>query len=183
MQPAWTIVTHRSHGAIGSKEVEMNVKKLLGTTTAIATVAIAAAAAPAVAADTPTTSDPGVAYFRANERATLVQSAGPAAIEFFRANELKTLVSEVSAPLAGTVNADGRGPLVSEVSTTLDGYGDGIRPIGESAAPEIQVRPTAASGFDWEDAALGASSALMLGLLIGGSLIVVRHSRGRELAR
>jgi hypothetical protein len=159
----------------------MNVKKQLGTATTIATVVLAAAA-PGVAADTPTPGDAGVAYFRANERATLVQSAGPAAIAYFRANERKTLVSETSAALRGTVNPH-RGPLVSEVSTTLNGYVDNNRQPGQAGAPAVEAEPVQAGGFDWQDAAVGASSALMLGLLIGGSLIVVRHSRGRELAR
>src|SRR6187551_2552552 len=100
----------------------MNVKKQLGTATTIGVVVLAVAAQ-AVAADTPTSGDVGVAYFRANERTTLVQSAGPAAIAYFRANERKTLVSEVSAALGGTV--PNRGPLVSEVSSTLNGYVDG----------------------------------------------------------
>ena len=178
----------------------MNVKKQLGTATTIGAVVLAVAAQ-AVAADTPTSGDVGVAYFRANERTTLVQSAGPAAIAFFRANERKTLVesagpaaiayfranerktlvSEVSAALGGTV--PNRGPLVSEVSSTLNGYVDGNQQPGEAAPPAVEVERAQASGFDWQDAAVGASSALMLGLLIGGSLIVVRHSRGRELAR
>jgi len=181
MQPAWTIVLESIAWGDQSKEVEMDVRKQLGTAAAITTVVLAAAV-PAVAADAPTSDDPGVAYFRANERTTLVQSAGPAAIAYFGANERKTLVSEVSSALGSTPANDQR-PLVSEVSTTLNGYVDGTGPVGEAASPAVGVDPVRAGGFDWQDAAVGASSALMLGLLIGGSLIVVRHSRARELAR
>ena len=158
----------------------MNVKKQLGTAAAIATVALAVAA-PVVATDTPASADPGVAYFRANERATIVQSPGQAAIAYFRANERATLVSEVSSALGGT--SGDPGPLVSEVSSVGTGYVDGNGPVAEAALPVVEAEPTHTAKFDWQDAAVGASSALMLVLLVGGSLTVLRHSRGRELAR
>jgi hypothetical protein len=100
-----------------------------------------------------------IAYFRANELSTLVQSAGPAAIAYFAANERATT-----------------GPG-SYVDVGMRG-----QPVGGSSSLVVS-EPTLASGFDWGDAAVGASSAVMLALLIGGTFVLVRHSRGRELAR
>ena len=98
-----------------------------------------------------------IAYFRANELSTLAQSAGPAAIAYFDANERRTMGPYVDGPSRGGL-VDGSSPLVGSVQT-------------------------ATPGFDWGDAAVGASSALMVALLIVGTFALVRHSRGRELAR
>ena len=148
----------------------MNVKRTIGTA-ALALTALLVASAPAGATpgagymDAPeraaatTTGSDAVAYFRANELSTLVRSAGPAAIAYFNANERATM-----GP-SSYVDVGMRGNRVAS-STPLT--------VGE---------PTSTGGFDWGDAAVGASSAAMLLLLVGGSFVLVRHSRGRELAR
>jgi hypothetical protein len=91
-----------------------------------------------------------IAYFKANERSTLVDSAGPAAIAYFRANERATM-------------DDGSG---SVAATSADG-----------------VRAARASGFDWGDAGVGASSAFLLALLVGVSLLAARHLRSSPVPR
>lgn len=40
-----------------------------------------------------------------------------------------------------------------------------------------------AKGFDWNDAAIGASSVITTVVLVSGTFVLVRHTRGRELAR
>jgi hypothetical protein len=97
-----------------------------------------------------------IAYFDANERATLAKSPGENAIEYFRANEMATLGSAGSTALVGYVD----GPQRIELLT---------QPTGFEVAD--------GSGFDWSSAAVGASSALMLALLIGVSLVTVRRLR------
>ena len=104
-----------------------------------------------------------IEYFDANERATLAKSPGENAVEYFRANELATLVQAGSAGhLVGYVDGGQRSePLVGTGETTV-------------AADD--------SGFDWGSAMVGASSVLMLALLIGVSLVTVRRFRGGPLA-
>lgn len=152
----------------------MNLKQQIGWVAAIA-AAMLAAATPAGAFDRGggyrdgrligTSGSDAVAYFRANELSTLVQSAGPAAIDYFRANERATMASTVPTSAVSYVDGGERG-----------------RPVADASLVTQSV-PTVTSGFDWGDAAVGASSALLLALLVGGSLILVRHSRGHELAR
>ena len=148
----------------------MNFKRTIGTVVFTLTALLVASApagattpgigymdAPERAAVTTTGSD-AIAYFRANELSTLVQSAGPAAIAYFKANERATMGpgSYVDVGMRGE-------PVASSVVST----------VGE---------PTATGTFDWGAAAVGASSAAMILLLVGGSLVLVRH-RTRELAR
>ena len=109
-----------------------------------------------------TSAEAAVAYFRANERSTLAQPSGEAAIKYFYANERS------------------QGPVVSEA---LVGYVDGP----ERGAPLRSTTPVSVGlgsddgGFDWGAAAVGATSVFMFGLLIGGSLLTVRHFRGGPL--
>jgi len=126
-----------------------------------------------------------IEYFIENERATLIQSGstgvlatyadgpqrsepfvgtpGEQAIEYFRTNELATLARpDSNGALVAYVDGPQRSePLVGtgETIVTVDG-----------------------SGFDWGSAAVGASSVLMLALLIGVSLVTVRRFRGGPLA-
>jgi hypothetical protein len=56
---------------------------------------------------------------------------------------------------------------------------------GRSLSPgptSAQDRAARAGGFDWIDAAVGASSALLLGVLVGMSLLAARHLRSGPLA-
>jgi len=43
--------------------------------------------------------------------------------------------------------------------------------------------PTGTTAFDWGVAATGALSAAMITLLLGGTLVIVRHARRRPLVR
>ena len=116
-----------------------------------------------------------VEYFIANERASLVEPAGQdahertsgssaaqAAIEYFRANERATLVQ------AGSTGA-------------LVAYVDGPQ-RSESLTQPTRIVAADGSGFDWGSAMVGASSALVLALLIGLSLVTVRGFRAGPLA-
>lgn len=106
-----------------------------------------------------------VEYFIENERATLVKPASDHAIEYFRANELATIrQSGSTGALAGYVDSAQR----SESLKTTPGPGQGEAVDG--------------SGFDWGSAMVGASSALVLALLIGVSLVTVRRFRAGPLA-
>ena len=51
-----------------------------------------------------------------------------------------------------------------------------------AATPEADVRAARASGFDWGDAGVGASSALLLAFLVGMSLLAARHLRSGALS-
>ena len=107
-----------------------------------------------------------VAFFYANERSTMTQSGGPAAIDFFNANERSTMAESAGPAAIAYFDANERATMTQP-----------------DAAPLTEVRVSDTSGFDWGTAALGASSAVILALLIGVSLILARHSRGRPLAR
>jgi hypothetical protein len=99
----------------------------------------------------------------AHERSAGV--SGQAAVEYFRANELATIrQSGSTGALAGYVDSAQR----SESLKTTPGPGQG--------------EAVAGSGFDWGSAAVGASSALILALLIGVSLVTVRRFRAGPLA-
>ena len=52
-----------------------------------------------------------------------------------------------------------------------------------AATPESGVRAARAGGFDWADAGVGASSALLLALLVGVSLLAARHLRSSPVLR
>ena len=147
----------------------MTRKRILGACLSIAAIALSASTAfadaplspalqrsPAREQSSPYVRSDAIAYFRANELSTLIRSAGPAAIAYFEANERATM---------------GPGSYV-HVAMRPDPGADA------SAASE----QTTTSGFDWGDAAVGASSAVMIMLLFGGTFLLVRHTRGRELA-
>jgi len=125
-----------------------------------------------------------IEYFIENERATLIQSGstgvlatyadgpqrsepfvgtpGEQAIEYFRTNELATLA-----------RPDSNGALVA--------YVDGPQ-RSESLTQPTRIVAAHGSGFDWGSAMVGASSALVLALLIGLSLVTVRRFRAGPLA-
>jgi hypothetical protein len=88
-----------------------------------------------------------------------------AAIEYFWANEHATVGQSGSA-----------GHLVD--------YVDGAQrsePLTGTPGP-AQIEAVDGSGFDWGSAMVGASSALVLALLIGLSLVTVRRFRAGPLA-
>lgn len=51
-----------------------------------------------------------------------------------------------------------------------------------AATPESDVRAARAGRFDWGDAGVGASSALLVALLVGMSLLAARHLRSGSLS-
>jgi hypothetical protein len=57
---------------------------------------------------------------------------------------------------------------------------DGVEALGFT--PESDVRAARAGGFDWADAGVGASSALLLAFLVGMSLLAARHLRSGLLS-
>ena len=124
-------------------------------------------------------------FFNANERSTMAESAGPAAIVYFDANERATMTQSAGPSAIGFFRANERATMTQPVSTNhvsyVDGGERGSRPLANTS-PLTDVEVSDTSGFDWSAAAIGASSTLLLALLIGASLIVVRHSRGRQLA-
>jgi hypothetical protein len=98
----------------------------------------------------------------AHERSA--RSSAHASIEYFRANERATLVQGGST---GALVAYVDGPQRSEPLV---------------GAPGETIVAADDSGFDWGSAMVGASSALMLALLIGVSLMTVRRFRAGPLA-
>lgn len=108
-----------------------------------------------------TSGEAAIAYFVANERSTLVQPARESAIKYFRANERASLAqSATTGGLLGYVDGPERGQPVQAIS------------------PIAEIRADDNNGFDWGAAVVGASSALMLALLIGVSLLTARRFRG-----
>lgn len=95
-------------------------------------------------------------------------------------------VMNAQTSVAGYLDANERVRAAQPVTSTLVAE---YRDAFERAQPPSETFPVAtisvsdASGFDWGSAAVGASSAILLALLVGASLIVTRHSRGRPLAR
>ena len=80
-------------------------------------------------------------------------------------------------------------PAHEQLSTFMNASGRSVAvALARPGQPEddstslVASEPTAA-GFDWGAAAVGASSAAMIALLVGGAVVLVRHARGRELAR
>lgn len=146
----------------------MNLKRQITMTAALAVSALAvagtAAGQDAHERSAGVSGQAAIEYFIENEQATLAKSPSEHAIEYFRANEQATL---------------------SQSGTTgrLVGYVDGgqrSEPFAATPAETIVVADD--SGFDWGSAAIGASSALMLALLIGVSLVTVRRFRPGPLA-
>ena len=145
----------------------MNLKRQI-TTTAVLAVSALAIAGTATGQDaherSKAVSGPAaIEYFDANERATLAKSPGETTIAYFRANERATIGQS--------------GP-----SGALAGYLDGAQRSEPLTPGPVRIDSTDKSGFDWSSAAVGASSALMLALLIGVSLVTVRRFRARPLA-
>ena len=131
----------------------MKLQKQIKTAAALALSALAVAG-PA-AAGTPLDS-----YRDGPERHSALTSA-EAAIAYFYANE-RSQGPVASKALVGYVDGPERGALLRSTTPVSVGLGsdDG--------------------GFDWGAAAVGATSVLMFGLLIGGSLSV-KHFRGGRL--
>lgn len=98
------------------------------------------------------------------------QAQGERAIGYFRANELSTLVRSAGPAAIAYFNRNERSTTTRE--------GEGI-----ASTADEDVRAARASGFDWRDAGVGASSALLLALLVGVSLLTARHLRSESLAR
>jgi hypothetical protein len=91
-------------------------------------------------------------------------NSGQAAIEYFTENERATLVQSGSTGVLATY-ADG--PQRSEPFV---------------GTPGETIVAADGSGFDWGSAMVGASSALLLALLIGVSLMTVRRFRAGPFA-
>jgi hypothetical protein len=107
-----------------------------------------------------TSGEAAIAYFIASERSTLAQPSGESAIKYFHENERATLAqSATTGVLAGYVDGPERGQPVRAISA-----------ITQISADD--------SGFDWGTAVVGASSTLMLALLIGVGLLTARRFRG-----
>jgi hypothetical protein len=51
----------------------------------------------------------------------------------------------------------------------------------QASAPSLEIASDTDSGFAWT-AVIGASSLFVFALLVGASVIVVRHTRGRAFA-
>jgi len=91
-------------------------------------------------------------------------TAGDATIAYFAANERSTLLDSTGPAAIAYFNANER--------ATMTGDGAAV-----ATAAEPDVRAARAGGFDWGDAGVGASSALLLALLVGVSLLAARHLR------
>jgi len=61
---------------------------------------------------------------------------------------------------------------------TMKGDGEALAAISES-----EVRAARSGGFDWVDAGVGASSVLVLALLVGMSVLAARHLRSSPVLR
>src|SRR5262245_38160845 len=96
-------------------------------------------------------------------------AAGERAVAYFKAKELSTLVDSAGPAAIAYFKANER--------ATMSRGGETI-----AAGPETDVRAVRASRFDWVDAGVGASSALLLSLLVGVSLLAARHFRSESLA-
>lgn len=128
-----------------------------------------------------------IAYFVANERSTLTQSAGDAAIKYFHENERSTLAQSAGEAGIKYFLANERATIGAQPVTTggLGNYVDSFErgaPV-QVTSPITEVGVADNSRFDWGAAVVGASSALMLALLIGGSLLTARRFRGGPLPR
>lgn len=133
-----------------------------------------------------TSGEAAIAFFVANERSTLAQPPGEAAIRYFNESERATLAQQSGEASIRYFNENERATMAeSAPSGALVGYVDSP----ERGAPHVgttlisQGTVDGGSEFDWSAAVVGASSALILVLLIGVSLVVARNTRGRPLAR
>jgi hypothetical protein len=97
-------------------------------------------------------------------------AAGQAAIAYFKANESSTLMDSAGSAAIAYFRAN--------ESATMKGDAQAV-----AATPQSDVRAARASGFDWIDAGVGASSALLLALLVGVSLLAARRLRGTPVLR
>jgi len=134
----------------------MNLKQKVGT-------ALVTAAAMLVVSAPAGATAPISGYLDAPERAGAATLRADAIVDWPILNAIRN--SAGPAATGSDVDAAVRGTQV-DGSTSL-----------------VVSEPTATTGFDWGDAAVGASTAAMLALLIGGTFVLVRHSRRRELAR
>ena len=156
----------------------MNITARIGTTLALAIGALALASTAAAM-------DPLAGYRDANERGAVHPSMQTSISGYVDANERARIVHRAVTPSTTRYLDAGerasRGPLsLPQVVGYVDAFERG-EPA--PAASPLQANPTAGDGFGWSPAAIGASSALLLALLLGASLIAARHSRGRPLAR
>jgi len=97
-------------------------------------------------------------------------AAGEAAIADFKANERATLVDSAGPAAIAYFRANER--------ATMEGDGEALAAISES-----EVRAARSGGFDWVDAGVGASSVLVLALLVGMSVLAARHLRSSPALR
>lgn len=156
----------------------MKSKTRIGATVALAT-GLLALASTAVAAG------PQASYRDANERGGPMGSVQTSVADYGDAHERSQVIRATSPASVGYLDAAERATAGQRVNSAhLLGHVD----VFERGEPVTGPAPGSTgvdveSGFAWSAAAIGASSALMLVLLFGASMILVRHSRGRPLAR
>jgi hypothetical protein len=101
-------------------------------------------------------------------------------------------IGSLHASVAGYGDAHERSQVIRSTSPASTGYLDAAEraSAGQFVGSAQQLASSASStgvsiekGSAWSTAVIGASSALLLVLLFGASVILVRHSRGRPLAR
>jgi hypothetical protein len=97
-------------------------------------------------------------------------AAGEAAIAYFKANEGSTLVDSAGPAAIAYFRANER--------ATMKDDGEAVAATSKSGLAAAR-----AGGFDWADAGVGASSALLLALLVGVSLLAARHLRSSPVLR
>jgi hypothetical protein len=113
-----------------------------------------------------------IAYFRANERATIAQPVPTGALD---------------AGLKGVRDYHESGTTVLSPAAAVAYFraNEGVtlaQPMSTGTSQVAQIEAADASGFDWGSAAIGATSVLMLALLIGVSLVTTRRFRGGQLS-
>lgn len=123
-------------------------------------------------------------------------AAGPQA-GFSDANERSVIAPSVPTLISDSVDAHQRSHVVGSAATTgaagalgatlrlapprLVGHVDVFEPV--TGQPTHSTSASIDSGFDWSAAAIGASSTLLLALLIGASVGIARRSHGEPLVR
>jgi hypothetical protein len=101
------------------------------------------------------------------------------------ANERAGAAVSVPGAVSGYTDANGRSAIGTGRGAGADSYLDAA---GRAAAfAGVDEAPTGSSivsgdGFDWSAAAIGASSGLVLALLLGGGLIFARRYRSGPIA-
>lgn len=84
------------------------------------------------------------------------------------------LAASAGTALAAQFNENGNGSYVEVPPTN----GQSFVSSGQPAAPTI-VHVTAASGFSWGDAAIGATAGIAIAILVvGGALVVTQRRPG-----